>query len=532
MTVDSQSLAVRYRPQVLEDLVGQDAVATQVLGMLKTGRFPSTIGLFGESGAGKTTVSRMIARYINCLKPDKKTYTPCGECPSCIYGNDHPDVHEMNMAETRGIDDVRSMIQASRSMPTLSKKRVFILDEMHACFPGNTFVRLADGTYRTMIEIGAMMKAGQDVYVEAYNFDTEQDEAKLVTHFLPQKSKPRRMVRITFWDQTYQDCTEDHKWWSKTRADWVEAKDLERQEELASPVLLPFQQHVHSVAPLEFGEEYADEEIDVYDLTVADHHNYYVRPVGLHYPLRVSNCTPQAFQALLKPLEEPPAHTVWFLATTNPEKLPSTILGRTHRFNIKPIDKAEIVKRLVTVGRGEGVRFKKMEGGLEILDAIAELSNGRMRDSIVMLESVLFAIASGKKFTSKELIKQFARSPDADMDVLAAEFLVAVNMGKMKEAVSIVLRAGNVRQLIMKTRWLTQSLIAAACGTNYFKTYAYRCFAELSKKAGTGVKLPLLIRVQSMLCELEIRLNSVSIDEAVQASSYIGQFVLDQKSAA
>lgn len=127
--LSAQSLAVQHRPQTLNDLVGQDHITKQVLGMFTKGKMPSSIMLHGPTGLGKTTVARIIARMVNCTgERDTETYAPCGECPNCRM-QDHPDVIELNAGDTRGIDDVRALIQQSRNMPSMGNKRIYILDE-------------------------------------------------------------------------------------------------------------------------------------------------------------------------------------------------------------------------------------------------------------------------------------------------------------------------------------------------------------------------------------------------------------------
>jgi len=217
-----ESLAVKYRPKLLTDLVGQGHIATQILGMLKRKRFPSTMLLNGESGCGKTTTARIIARYLLCRNPDPETQAPCGECPSCRYGDGHPDISEINMAEARGIDDVRALIQSSRSMPTVGNYRVFIVDE---CFPGDTEVEVTDGVFVTLQDIVT--------YPEKYlttlslNVETLEVEQKQITARMPKVAGAGRMVRVHLSDGSYQDCTEDHPWWSDTEGRMVEARHLE-----------------------------------------------------------------------------------------------------------------------------------------------------------------------------------------------------------------------------------------------------------------------------------------------------------------
>lgn len=526
----SQSLAVKYRPRVIDDLVGQDAVAVQIRGMIKSGRFPSTIGLFGESGGGKTTASRLIARYINCAKPNKDNGSPCGECVSCSFVESHPDVHEINMANQRGIDDARDLINSARSMPTVGNKRVFILDEMHACFPGETKILLANGHLESLWNIGERLANGETVKVMSFNHEDGTFEPKKVTHFLPKKTTADRMC-TTYVEQmgclAHIDSTVDHKIWNESSGDWCEAGALEKGNQLKSNINIATT--VRSVRTHD--EDGASEDVmDVYDLTVEDNHNYLVMPIGGTHPVLVSNCTPQALQSFLKPLEEPPEHTIWILATTNPEKLPGTILGRCHKFHIKPIAPEVIIKRLRVIAKKEGVDFKEMEGGGEVLSTIANLSNGRMRDSISSLESVLFAIRSGDQIDAKRLISDFATTAEADLDKMSGRFLAALVSGDAKVVIQCIIDAKNARGLINKTRWLLQTIINQAVDRPHFKTYSWRCFMDEAKKAKVSPRLSVMLKVQDLLCTIEMQLNSVSIDETVLFTSRVGTYLAENKS--
>jgi DNA polymerase-3 subunit gamma/tau len=93
--------------------------------------------------------------------------------------------------------------------------------------------------------------------------------------------------------------------------------------------------------------------------------------------------TPEAFNALLKTLEEPPAHAVFVLATTEAHKLPETIISRTQRFTFKPITEANITKQLQKIADSEGI-----EVDAEALAIIAVAARGGFRDAIGMLDQV------------------------------------------------------------------------------------------------------------------------------------------------
>lgn len=91
----------------------------------------------------------------------------------------------------------------------------------------------------------------------------------------------------------------------------------------------------------------------------------------------------QAFNALLKTLEEPPSHVVFVLCTTDPQKVPDTILSRCQRFDFKPIASADIAKNLAKVAKSEGIEYEP-----EALDIIAEQAHGGMRDALSSFEQI------------------------------------------------------------------------------------------------------------------------------------------------
>ena len=108
--------------------------------------------------------------------------------------------------------------------------------------------------------------------------------------------------------------------------------------------------------------------------------------------------TIQAFNALLKTLEEPPAHVIFILATTDPQKVPETIISRCQCFSFDRISSKDIVLNLENICTKENIEVDK-----ETLESIAEMSNGGMRDSIGMLDK-LFAYC-GNKITYEDFIK-------------------------------------------------------------------------------------------------------------------------------
>lgn len=99
--------------------------------------------------------------------------------------------------------------------------------------------------------------------------------------------------------------------------------------------------------------------------------------------------TPQGWNAFLKTLEEPPTKSIFIMATTNPEKIPQTILSRVQRYNFKKISKQGIVDRLCVILTYEARTVTDITTGPGALDYIARLADGGMRDAITLMDKCL-----------------------------------------------------------------------------------------------------------------------------------------------
>jgi DNA polymerase-3 subunit gamma/tau len=129
-------LARKYRPTNFGDLIGQEAMVRTLRNAFSIGRVAHAFILTGVRGVGKTTTARIIARALNCTGPDDTggpTADPCGVCGNCvaILAEREPDVFEMDAASRTGVDDVREIIEVSRSRPMKIRTKVFIIDEIH-----------------------------------------------------------------------------------------------------------------------------------------------------------------------------------------------------------------------------------------------------------------------------------------------------------------------------------------------------------------------------------------------------------------
>jgi len=221
-------IARKWRPQVFEDVVGQDHITGTLVNAIKTDRLAHAYLFSGARGVGKTSVARILAKAMNCTET-KDPGVPCNQCSSCIEitNGSSVDVQEIDGASNRGIDEIRELRENIRYMPSSSRYRIYIIDEVHML-------------------------------------------------------------------------------------------------------------------------------------------------------------TKEAFNALLKTLEEPPPHVKFFFATTEPHKVPITILSRCQRFDFKRIPPALIVAQLEKIAKSEGLRISR-----EGLALIAREAQGGMRDAESLLDQVV-----------------------------------------------------------------------------------------------------------------------------------------------
>jgi len=132
MNNNSKVLALKYRPQTFDDLIGQEVVAETIINSIKANKVPNAYLFTGIRGIGKTTTARIVAKSLNCLNGIEKLCKDklCDNC-NAITNSNHIDVLEMDAASKTGVDDVRDLIEFSRYGPTSSKYKIFIIDEVH-----------------------------------------------------------------------------------------------------------------------------------------------------------------------------------------------------------------------------------------------------------------------------------------------------------------------------------------------------------------------------------------------------------------
>ncbi len=132
MLKNSKVLALKYRPQVFEDLIGQELAVKTIFNSIKKNKIPNAYLFTGIRGVGKTTIARIVAKALNCEKGLENLCNDnfCGNCEAIINSN-HIDVLEMDAATKTSVDDIRELIEFSRYGPSTAKFKIFIIDEVH-----------------------------------------------------------------------------------------------------------------------------------------------------------------------------------------------------------------------------------------------------------------------------------------------------------------------------------------------------------------------------------------------------------------
>lgn len=280
------NLARKYRPQHLKDVVGQDLVVKNLFEALKSDRIAPAYLFSGPRGTGKTTCARIFARGAACLSKEFSD-RPCGKCNSCesyIKGQSM-DLREIDGASHTGVDDVRSIIESVAYKPNISKRTVYIIDEVHM----------------------------------------------------------------------------------------------------------------------------------------------------------LSNA---AFNALLKTLEEPPAHLLFLFATTELEKIPATILSRTQRLELKRLSLPLIIKNLETISAAEKLKVSK-----DTLQRIATAADGSLRDAQTLLDQMI--LLSGSSEISEEVVEKFLGTIGISSEIEILELIASRNSADLLNKLSLFFQNGKDLEAIL-----------------------------------------------------------------------------------
>ena len=390
------ALFTKYRPDSFDSMVGNKQVVNSVKSLVSKKEVPHSWLFTGMSGSGKTTIARIIAKEL---------------------GASSAGIFEINIANLTGIDAVRDIAQKCNYRVPGSKISVYILDE---CFHKDTEIQMSRGVKR--IE---EVKVGDKVLT----LSGESQVKNVIKNRIPIS----RVVRVTI-DRNTIICSEDHKFF--TSDGWVEAKNLTGKlilsssdiitdtlvakgysndemrilsktkteeyeqillKELCFKVVKPKEnsrkndavrvgsvESYKSTSRRKFWSSYFTATeirkgfVDLYDLEIDGHHSYCAGGVFVH------NChqmTAAAQNAILKVLEDAPAHAYFILATTDPHKLLGTIRTRCEEFKFDPVDVEDLAELVADIADKESIKISD-----DILIEIAGNAAGSPRLALNMLE--------------------------------------------------------------------------------------------------------------------------------------------------
>lgn len=351
---------------------------------------------------------------------------------------------EIDAASHNGVDSVREIIQQAKTYPVGSNYKVFIIDE---CFHKNTLVNTPDGLVKISDIHPGDVVCSANMYAKVKSVKVN----KVITH---------NLVKLVLDNDTVIVTTTHHLFF--TKRGWIEAGLLKltdkifrmssihyackdgdiayptsvdgyfnvseyddsfvkmfqtpkftnsvfendvRSKDIPSDLFCSVKQLItYDESPIEFLDYFdkydlGSEIVDMYDLEIDGYPSYYVDGVMVHNCHSFSN---QAWQVLLKTLEESPAKSVFIFATTNPEKIPDTILSRVQTFQLSKISLKGIHDRLCYVLDCEKSESRSINYTDDAVNYIAKLAQGGMRDALTTLDK---ALAYSQDITVENLSK-------------------------------------------------------------------------------------------------------------------------------
>jgi len=131
-------LARKYRSQTFDEVVGQGPIVTTLKNAIESNRIHHGYLFTGTRGVGKTSMARILAKSLNCLKAKGPTAEPCGKCDSCegIARGEDVDVIEIDAASNTGVDNIRELRSNAIYRPARSRFKIYIIDEVHMLSTG------------------------------------------------------------------------------------------------------------------------------------------------------------------------------------------------------------------------------------------------------------------------------------------------------------------------------------------------------------------------------------------------------------
>lgn len=212
--------------------------------------------------------------------------------------------------------------------------------------------------------------------------------------------------------------------------------------------------------------------IEMFDLEVSNHSSYFANNLLVH------NChmfSAGAWNAMLKLIEEPPAKTIFIFCTTDPQKIPATILSRVQRYDFQRITYGAILERLGYIVEQEGVEYEK-----SALEYIAKLAEGGMRDAITLLDKCL---SFAENLALTDVIEVLGAVDYDTMFALVDEIILHKDAGVVVRQIAEIHRAGiDLKQFMRQFCWF----LLDVCKYGLLGSFEYLQLPETYKKGLDG----------------------------------------------
>ena len=132
MNSKSKVLALKYRPQTFDQVVGQKIISESIYNSIKNNKVPNAYLFLGIRGTGKTSLARIVAKALNCEKGAENLCSKefCSSCQSIIDGN-NIDIIEVDGASSTSVNNIKELIESSKYKPTSAKFKIYLIDEVH-----------------------------------------------------------------------------------------------------------------------------------------------------------------------------------------------------------------------------------------------------------------------------------------------------------------------------------------------------------------------------------------------------------------
>jgi DNA polymerase-3 subunit gamma/tau len=212
--------------------------------------------------------------------------------------------------------------------------------------------------------------------------------------------------------------------------------------------------------------------------------------------------TPEAFNALLKTLEEPPPHAIFILATTEAHKVPPTIISRCQRFDFHRIPLSAVVGRLQAICTGEG-----FEAETAALELIARTSAGGLRDAINLLEQA--AVSYGSQVTEQHVRDLLGLGSDEAALTLTGHVLNRSTQDALKVINDVLAQGSDIRQLHRTTVELLRLALLLKSGVGATSGYPKETVEQV-RSFVTGTTLPHVVHALKCFARADMRRDAVS----------------------